>query len=94
MKACGYHIPRNAKNQAKQGKSNDVDNRDVWRTGDLLFFITTPAEQVTHVGIYLGKDLLLLTMIYKDRVEVINLQGHSLNNEISFIRRYINEGEN
>ena len=91
MKACGYMIPRDASDQAKVGRAISTKNKDEWRIGDLVFFTTPPAQTVTHVGIYLGQDLLLHATIYKDKVEVIRLQGHSLNNEISHVRRYIEE---
>lgn len=93
MKACGYQVARDASDQAKGGQEIITTKRDEWRVGDLVFFTKPPAQKVTHVGIYLGDDLLLHSTIYSDRVEIIRLSDHTLNDEITSVRRYIEEAK-
>ena len=91
MKACGYSISRDASDQAQGGKEVEIDDRESWKIGDLIFFTTSGKEFVRHVGIYLGAKTLLHTSINGGRVEVIKLEGHPLNKEITHVRRYIGE---
>ncbi len=56
MKENGYSIPRVSRDQARVGTS--VYENDLG-LGDLLFFDTRGAGRVTHVGIYLGGNLLV-----------------------------------
>mgnify|MGYP005606365803 CR=1 FL=1 len=89
MKACGYKIPRDASDQAKGGHEVDLKNREAWQSGDLVFFSASKKEKVSHVGIYLDNNRLLHTSILGKKIEVINLQGHPLNQEVTHVRRYI-----
>ena len=89
MKACGYKVPRDASDQAQGGQEVDVQNREVWQAGDLVFFSASKKDKVRHVGIYMGNNSLLHTSILGRKVEVINLLGHQLNREVTQVRRYI-----
>lgn len=89
MKACGYKVPRDASDQAKGGKEVDLQNREAWQSGDLVFFSDAEKEKVSHVGIYLGNNRLLHTSILGRKVEVIDFQGHQLNGAVTQVRRYI-----
>jgi len=50
----GIILARDASQQAKYGESIDFSNLDNLQPGDLIFFGSS-AQQVSHVGIYLGK---------------------------------------
>lgn len=91
MTACGYSISRDASDQARGGKEVEIDDRESWKIGDLVFFTTPEKEIVQHVGIYLGANTILHTSIKGGKVEVIKLEGHPLDDEITHIRRYIEE---
>ncbi|NQU03107.1 MAG: C40 family peptidase [Syntrophaceae bacterium] len=56
MKENGYSIPRVSREQARVGTSVYKDDLGL---GDLLFFDTRGVGRVTHVGIYLGGNLLV-----------------------------------
>ena len=88
MKACGYKVPRDASDQAKGGQEVDLKNREAWQAGDLVFFSNSEKEKVSHVGIYFDNDRLLHTSILGRKVEVLNLQGHELNEKVTHVRRY------
>ena len=50
----GIILARDASQQARYGESIDFSNMNNLQPGDLLFFGCS-AQQITHVGIYLGK---------------------------------------
>jgi cell wall-associated NlpC family hydrolase len=52
----GYQIPRVSRDQAKVGTPV---NKDRLKLGDLIFFDTKGYGRITHVGIYLGGNLLV-----------------------------------
>jgi cell wall-associated NlpC family hydrolase len=52
----GYQIPRVSRDQAKVGTSI---RKDGLKLGDLVFFDTKGYGSITHVGIYLGGNLLV-----------------------------------
>ena len=56
MKENGYAIPRTSQEQAKRGTPVSKENL---RLGDLLFFDTKGAGSITHVGFYLGGNLVV-----------------------------------
>lgn len=51
----GYPVPRVSRDQAKVG--TPVNKKD-FKLGDLVFFDTKGAGKITHVGLYLGGNLL------------------------------------
>jgi hypothetical protein len=56
MRENGYSIPRTSQEQAKRGAPVSKENL---RLGDLLFFDTKGGGSITHVGFYLGGNLLV-----------------------------------
>lgn len=53
----GIRLPRNASQQALEGKDIPIDDINNFRRGDLLFFGTRREDgspRITHVGIYIG----------------------------------------
>jgi len=52
----GYRIPRVSRDQAKAGTSVYKNNL---KLGDLVFFDTKGRGRITHVGLYLGGNLLV-----------------------------------
>jgi gamma-D-glutamyl-L-lysine dipeptidyl-peptidase len=52
--AQGIILARDASQQARYGESIDFSNMNNLQPGDLLFFGSS-AQQISHVGIYLGK---------------------------------------
>jgi gamma-D-glutamyl-L-lysine dipeptidyl-peptidase len=52
--AQGIILARDASQQARYGESIDFSNKNNLQPGDLLFFGSS-AQQISHVGIYLGK---------------------------------------
>lgn len=55
MEENGYRIPRVSRDQAKIGEN--VNKKELM-LGDLVFFDTKGAGKITHVGLYLGGNLL------------------------------------
>jgi cell wall-associated NlpC family hydrolase len=55
FKENGYAIPRVSRDQAKTGRA--VKQKDL-KLGDLVFFDTKGEGYVTHVGFYLGGNLM------------------------------------
>jgi cell wall-associated NlpC family hydrolase len=56
MKENGYTVPRTSREQSTIGTS--IKKEDL-RLGDLLFFDTKGAGSVTHVGFYLGGNIVV-----------------------------------
>jgi cell wall-associated NlpC family hydrolase len=95
FKACGYLIPRDASDQAKEGLEIALDNRQSWVKGDLLFFANDLGKgNVRHVGFYYGDGLLLHSPSTGKTIELLTLAGSSLEKELCAVRRYgVTEGE-
>ncbi|MFW5837017.1 MAG: C40 family peptidase [Desulfovibrionaceae bacterium] len=55
MQENGYRIPRVSRDQAKIGEKVD---QDALKLGDLVFFDTKGEGRITHVGLYLGGNLM------------------------------------
>lgn len=56
MKENGYTVPRTSREQSNLGTA--IKKEDL-RLGDLLFFDTKGAGSVTHVGFYLGGNIIV-----------------------------------
>jgi hypothetical protein len=56
MRENDYTIPRTSQEQAKRGTTVSKENL---RLGDLLFFDTKGGGSITHVGFYLGGNLMV-----------------------------------
>jgi len=85
-KANGYLIPRDATDQARQGK--EVGLASI-QPGDLLFFAHEKGEgAIHHVGIYYGKGKMLHSPKTGKTVELIELKGTLYEEELCAARRY------
>jgi hypothetical protein len=52
----GLNLPRSSKEQFEAGK---VIDRNQLKKGDLLFFITSKSQRISHVGIYVGNEAFI-----------------------------------
>ncbi|RFU70924.1 NlpC/P60 family protein [Peribacillus saganii] len=85
-KANGYIIPRDAHEQAKDGKEVDLKKL---QKGDLLFFAYEEGKgSIHHVGIYYGEGQLLHSPKTGKTVEIIPLAGTVYEKELCAARRY------
>jgi gamma-D-glutamyl-L-lysine dipeptidyl-peptidase len=88
-KANGYVIPRDAGDQAKQGK--DVPLTDL-KPGDLLFFAYEEGKgSIHHVGIYYGDGKMIHSPNTGKTIEIITLEGTYYEKELCKARRYWQE---
>lgn len=74
-KKFGVSLPRVSKDQAKTG--TPVKFEDL-QEGDLVFFSTAANKQITHVGIYMGKnngDMFISNLNSKKDVEILPIWG-------------------
>ncbi|MFM1653574.1 NlpC/P60 family protein [Brevibacillus sp. B_LB10_24] len=84
--ANGIIIPRDASDQAKQGKA--VERQDL-QPGDLLFFAYEEGKgAVHHVGIYAGDDQMLHSPKTGKTIELLPLSGSAYEVELCAARRY------
>lgn len=89
LKACGYFIPRDASDQAKEGMEISKDDPSLWKKGDLMFFANDEGTgPVRHVGFYYGNGQLLHSPSTGKSVEILVLKGSKLEKEICAVRRY------
>lgn len=89
LKACGYFIPRDASDQAREGIEVSKDEPSSWKKGDLLFFANDEGTgSVRHVGFYYGNGQLLHSPSTGKSVEILVLEGSKLQKEICAVRRY------
>lgn len=89
LKACGYLIPRDASDQARNGEEIPIQDMSKWKEGDLLFFANDEGTgPVRHVGFYYGNGQLLHSPSTGQTVEIIVLAGSKLEKEICAVRRY------
>jgi cell wall-associated NlpC family hydrolase len=85
-KANGYLIPRDATDQAGQGK--EVGLASI-QPGDLLFFAHEKGKgSIHHVGIYYGNGKMLHSPKTGKTVELIELKGTLYEEELCAARRY------
>ncbi|PLS16191.1 peptidase [Bacillus sp. M6-12] len=85
-KANGYTIPRDAHEQASDGKEADLNDL---QKGDLLFFAYEEGKGfIHHVGIYYGDGQLLHSPKTGKTVEIIPLAGTIYEKELCAARRY------
>jgi len=87
-KKSGITIPRNSKSQAKFGK---FIKKHQLTAGDLIFFDTSKNKngQVSHVGIYLGKDKFLHASGSKRRIILDSLNKPFFQNRFKWARRVV-----
>jgi cell wall-associated NlpC family hydrolase len=75
-KHFGISLPRVIKDQARTG--TPVKFEDL-QEGDLVFFSTRADKQITHVGIYMGKnngDMFISNLNSKKDVEILPIWGN------------------
>ena len=73
MSLFGKSLPRNASEQAKQGKA--VKGIEKIQAGDLVFFAHEGEERITHVGIAIDKERVIHC---SGRVKVEKLDEHGI----------------
>jgi hypothetical protein len=89
LKACGQTIPRDASDQALGGVEVSLDDKSLWKQGDLLLFANDEGKgNVRHVGFYYGNGMMLHSHSTGKPVEMIKLQGTKLESELCAVRRY------
>ncbi|TVY08595.1 C40 family peptidase [Paenibacillus cremeus] len=82
----GILIPRDASDQAKQGK---LIERDRLEPGDLVFFAHDEGKgSVHHVGIYAGDNQMIHSPESIKNIELIDLSSYRLAHEHCVSRRY------
>jgi cell wall-associated NlpC family hydrolase len=85
-KANGYIIPRDAHDQAKEGKKVPLDALE---QGDLLFFAYEEGGgKIHHVGIYYGDGKLLHSPKTGRVIEILPLENTIYEKELCAARRY------
>lgn len=85
-KANGYQIPRDAGDQASQGKLVAFDQL---QPGDLLFFAYEEGKgSLHHVGIYYGEGKMLHSPQTGKGIEIITLEGTFYEKELCAATRY------
>ena len=70
-KTAGMNIPRTTRQQFNAVKRI---SRKYLRAGDLVFFKTTPARSVSHVGIYLGNNQFIHAPSSGKRVKINSMK--------------------
>ncbi|WP_299736928.1 C40 family peptidase [uncultured Rossellomorea sp.] len=90
-KANGYLIPRDANDQAKEGKEVKLDQLE---PGDLLFFAYEEGKgSIHHVGIYHGDGQMIHSPNTGKTIEILSLKGTYYEKELCIARRYWEETE-
>lgn len=85
-KANGYQIPRDASDQARQGKEVSFEELTI---GDLLFFADEEGKgRIHHVGIYSGNGEMIHAPQVGKGVEKRKLAGTKYEKELCAARRY------
>ncbi|WP_050614525.1 C40 family peptidase [Bacillus testis] len=89
-RANGKIIPRDAHDQAGQGKTVPLDRLE---PGDLLFFAYEEGQgAIHHVAFYYGDGRIIHAPKTGKTVEIIPLAGMEYERELCAARRYIAEG--
>jgi len=91
-----YLLGRDASLQVKEGKAVDIENRNNWKEGDLLFFGTIRddgSHRITHVAIHLENGDMIHAS-ERVRIESINPESNLYNkdrdNSLLQVRRIFN----
>lgn len=89
FKAAGRSIPRDAIDQAQQGRPIGLDALEA---GDLLFFERPQRDgrlRIEHVGLYCGEGQMLHSPTSGQSIEYCRLAGSRYARELCAARRYI-----
>lgn len=90
-KRQGYLIPRDANDQAKQGRNVPLDRL---MPGDLLFFAYEEGKgSIHHVAIYYGDGKMIHSPNTGKTIEILSLKGTYYEKELCAARRYWEETE-
>jgi len=81
---CGVNIPRTAREQYRVG---DVVGRDELKDGDLVFFGSS-AEEITHVGIFVGSGRFVHAPRRGDDIRVSTLDDAYFQKHFVGAKRY------
>ncbi|MFL8936656.1 NlpC/P60 family protein [Rossellomorea oryzaecorticis] len=85
-KANGYVIPRDAGDQAKEGKGVPLHEL---KPGDLLFFAYEEGKgSIHHVAIYYGDGKMIHSPNTGKTIEIITIEGTYYEKELCAARRY------
>lgn len=88
-RANGYTIPRDAHDQAADGKEVDLQHI---QPGDLLFFAYEEGKgYIHHVGFYYGDGKMLHCPQTGKDIEITELKGFEYEKELCIARRYSSE---
>ncbi|MGG4168032.1 NlpC/P60 family protein [Rossellomorea vietnamensis] len=90
-KTQGYLIPRDANDQAKEGREVPLDQL---LPGDLLFFAYDEGKgSIHHVAIYYGEGKMIHSPNTGKTIEILSLKGTYYEKELCAARRYWEETE-
>ena len=93
FRICGYHLSRDAWQQARQGKA--VKSLDESKPGDLVFFQNDEGK-IVHVGILLGPDKIIhasgkVRLDQLTPLGIVNVESRQQTHQFSHLRRILNE---
>ncbi|PIC98437.1 hypothetical protein CSV65_11885 [Sporosarcina sp. P31] len=86
-KACGVCLPRDAIDQAEEGRSVSLDSAD-WQKGDLIFF-KNEEQCIHHVAMYVGNGIILHAPSTGKLIEQIELKKSAYAGNVCSVRRII-----
>ena len=82
----GLNMPRSSKAQWDVGAPID---RDQLSQGDLVFFATSGNEEVSHVGIYLGENIMIHAPGWGKRIRIDSLEEKYYRRHFVGMRSYL-----
>ncbi|MFZ4451788.1 C40 family peptidase [Salibacterium aidingense] len=89
FKAHGINIPRDSKDQARQGTSVERENL---QAGDLVFFARNGGTgEVHHVGMYIGNGRMIHSPNSDSTVEKVMISESDYAGSYNSARRYVQE---
>ncbi|PIC68305.1 hypothetical protein CSV71_05215 [Sporosarcina sp. P21c] len=86
-KACGICLPRDAVDQAEEGRPISLDSAD-WQKGDLIFF-KNEKKYIHHVAMYVGNGKILHAPSTGKLIEQIDLRNSVYADHVCSVRRII-----
>ena len=86
-KACGICLPRDAVDQAEEGRSVTLDSSE-WQKGDLIFF-ENEEQCIHHVAMYVGNGKILHAPSTGKLIEQIELKKSAYAGNVCSVRRII-----
>ncbi|WP_158232203.1 C40 family peptidase [Sporosarcina sp. P20a] len=86
-KACGICLPRDAVDQAEEGRPVSLDSAE-WQKGDLIFF-KNEEQYIHHVAMYVGNGIILHAPSTGKLIEQIELKKSAYAGNVCSVRRVI-----